>query len=234
MDKVCTQNTHFIRNQTTILWGLSGLSTSIIPCNRKRSGCISIQHHVWRCCHFCRQTKAERLQTSEKNWSLADQLKSPASQNSLGQKVWKFLSMKLGQRCIGPNDIGKIDNPAAVHLSGLIVWRFIPHSMFPRKKTIDYSKNLSIYNSKHLVPLLVCPRLLKQTKVLTLCLKYLILKLLAVKHQVFSEYHPESQEALEYFHQTLKTMWHTYCFRTGTEWDEGMFSCFLQSGKCMF
>lgn len=54
-----------------------------------------------------------------------------------------------------------------------------------------------------------------------------------MKHQVFSAYHAESQEALEYFHQTLKTMWHTYCFRTGTEWDEGVFSCFLQSGKLM-
>lgn len=52
-----------------------------------------------------------------------------------------------------------------------------------------------------------------------------------MKHQVFSAYHPESQEALEYFHQTLKTMLHTYCLRTDREWDVGTFSCFCTQGN---
>ena len=37
-----------------------------------------------------------------------------------------------------------------------------------------------------------------------------------------SAYHPESQGALERFHQTLKTMMKTYCFENEKEWDEGV------------
>ncbi|XP_041467467.1 uncharacterized protein LOC121417796 [Lytechinus variegatus] len=35
-------------------------------------------------------------------------------------------------------------------------------------------------------------------------------------------YHPESQGALERFHQTLKNMMRTYCFQCEKEWDEGL------------
>uniref|UniRef100_A0A673AE92 Gypsy retrotransposon integrase-like protein 1 n=1 Tax=Sphaeramia orbicularis TaxID=375764 RepID=A0A673AE92_9TELE len=49
-----------------------------------------------------------------------------------------------------------------------------------------------------------------------------VLEMLAVKHQVSSAYHPESQGALERFHQTLKTMLRAYCLETGREWDEGI------------
>lgn len=49
-----------------------------------------------------------------------------------------------------------------------------------------------------------------------------VLEELAVKHQVSSAYHPESQGALERFHQTLKTMLRAYCLQTGKEWDEGI------------
>lgn len=42
----------------------------------------------------------------------------------------------------------------------------------------------------------------------------LVLEVLAVKHQSSSAYHPESQGALERFHQTLKTMLRTYCLET--------------------
>lgn len=49
-----------------------------------------------------------------------------------------------------------------------------------------------------------------------------VLEVLAVKHQSSSAYHPESQGALERFHQTLKTMLRTYCLETGKEWDEGI------------
>lgn len=49
-----------------------------------------------------------------------------------------------------------------------------------------------------------------------------VLEVLAVKHQVSSAYHPESQGALERFHQTLKTMLRAYCLETGREWDEGI------------
>lgn len=50
-----------------------------------------------------------------------------------------------------------------------------------------------------------------------------VLEVLAVKHQISSAYHSESQWALERFHQTLKTMPCTYCLKTGKEWDEGAF-----------
>ena len=34
--------------------------------------------------------------------------------------------------------------------------------------------------------------------------------------------HPESQRAIERFHQTLKNMLKTYCHQTGKDWDEGV------------
>ena len=37
-----------------------------------------------------------------------------------------------------------------------------------------------------------------------------------------SAYHPESQGALERFHQTLKTMIRSYCCNTAKDWDEGV------------
>lgn len=49
-----------------------------------------------------------------------------------------------------------------------------------------------------------------------------VLEELAVKHQVSSAYHPESQAGLERFHQTLKTMFHAYWPEAGREWDEGI------------
>ena len=37
-----------------------------------------------------------------------------------------------------------------------------------------------------------------------------------------SAYHPESQGALERFHQTLKNMIRSYCFDKEKNWDEGI------------
>ena len=37
-----------------------------------------------------------------------------------------------------------------------------------------------------------------------------------------SVYHPESQGALERFHQTLKTMLRSFCLESGKDWDEGV------------
>lgn len=37
-----------------------------------------------------------------------------------------------------------------------------------------------------------------------------------------SPYHPESQGAVERFHQTLKSMLRKYCLETGNDWDEGV------------
>uniref|UniRef100_A0AAQ4NYV1 Gypsy retrotransposon integrase-like protein 1 n=1 Tax=Gasterosteus aculeatus aculeatus TaxID=481459 RepID=A0AAQ4NYV1_GASAC len=48
------------------------------------------------------------------------------------------------------------------------------------------------------------------------------LKTLSISHQVSSAYHPESQGALERWHQTLKTMLRKYCMETGANWDEGV------------
>uniref|UniRef100_A0A3B3Q649 Gypsy retrotransposon integrase-like protein 1 n=1 Tax=Paramormyrops kingsleyae TaxID=1676925 RepID=A0A3B3Q649_9TELE len=49
-----------------------------------------------------------------------------------------------------------------------------------------------------------------------------VIKQLSIQHQVSSAYHPESQGALERFHQTLKTMLRTYCSAQGKDWDEGI------------
>ena len=42
-----------------------------------------------------------------------------------------------------------------------------------------------------------------------------------------SPYHPESQGALERFHQTLKNMIRSYCFDTEKDWDEGIHLLFF-------
>ena len=43
---------------------------------------------------------------------------------------------------------------------------------------------------------------------------------LGIKQYKSSAYHPESQGALERFHQTLKNMIRSYCFDTEKDWDE--------------
>ena len=45
---------------------------------------------------------------------------------------------------------------------------------------------------------------------------------LGVTQYKSSPYHPESQGALERFHQTLKNMIRSYCFDTEKDWDEGI------------
>ena len=45
---------------------------------------------------------------------------------------------------------------------------------------------------------------------------------LGIKQYRSSAYHPESQGALERFHQTLKIMIRSYCFDTEKDWDEGI------------
>jgi len=45
---------------------------------------------------------------------------------------------------------------------------------------------------------------------------------LGIKQFKYSAYHPESQGALERFHQTLKNMIRTYCLKEEKEWDEGV------------
>lgn len=49
-----------------------------------------------------------------------------------------------------------------------------------------------------------------------------VLKELNIQHTVSSAYHPESQGALERWHQTLKSMLRKYCIETEKDWDEGL------------
>jgi hypothetical protein len=49
-----------------------------------------------------------------------------------------------------------------------------------------------------------------------------VLRELGVQHVVSSAYHPESQGALERYHQTLKNMMRCYCMEHGKDWDEGI------------
>ncbi|KAL2088699.1 hypothetical protein ACEWY4_015598 [Coilia grayii] len=56
-----------------------------------------------------------------------------------------------------------------------------------------------------------------------------VLKQLRIRHHVSSAFHPESQGALERFHQTLKSMLRKYCLETGKDWADAvpwlLFSC---------
>ena len=45
---------------------------------------------------------------------------------------------------------------------------------------------------------------------------------LGVKQYKSSAYHPESQGALERFHQTLKNMLRAYCTENNRDWDQGV------------
>lgn len=56
-----------------------------------------------------------------------------------------------------------------------------------------------------------------------------VLKQLRIQHNVSSAFHPESQEALERFHQSLKSMLRKYCLETGKDWADAdpwlLFAC---------
>ena len=43
-----------------------------------------------------------------------------------------------------------------------------------------------------------------------------------IKHYKFSAYHPESQGAIERFHQTLKSFLRAHCFEYACEWDQSV------------
>ena len=49
-----------------------------------------------------------------------------------------------------------------------------------------------------------------------------IISSLGVEHRKATAYHPESQGALERFHQTLKTMLRTYCTENEKDWNTGV------------
>ena len=49
-----------------------------------------------------------------------------------------------------------------------------------------------------------------------------ILRELGIKQTLSSAYHPESQGALERWHQTFKTMLETFCAESTLDWDEGV------------
>ena len=49
-----------------------------------------------------------------------------------------------------------------------------------------------------------------------------VLQHLNAKHNKASAYHPQSQGALERFHQTLKSLLRSYCMELGRDWEEGL------------
>lgn len=49
-----------------------------------------------------------------------------------------------------------------------------------------------------------------------------VVKMLGIQHVLSSSYHPQSQGAIERFHQTLKNSLKKYCVDSGREWDEGV------------
>nr|XP_055071458.1 uncharacterized protein LOC129451930 [Misgurnus anguillicaudatus] len=49
-----------------------------------------------------------------------------------------------------------------------------------------------------------------------------ILRVLKVRHNQSSAYHPQSQGALERFHQTLKALLRSYCVELNRDWEEGL------------
>lgn len=48
------------------------------------------------------------------------------------------------------------------------------------------------------------------------------LRQLKARHNISSAYHPQSQGALERFHQTLKSLLRSYCVELGSDWEEGL------------
>ena len=49
-----------------------------------------------------------------------------------------------------------------------------------------------------------------------------VMNQLGIKQNISSAYHPQSQGALERFHQTLKTMLRAFCYEQEKDWDEGI------------
>ena len=49
-----------------------------------------------------------------------------------------------------------------------------------------------------------------------------VMRQLFIKHHTSSAYHPQSQGALERFHQTLKSLLRAYCMELGRGWEEGL------------
>ena len=49
-----------------------------------------------------------------------------------------------------------------------------------------------------------------------------VLTSLSITHRTSSAYHPESQRALEKWHQTFKSVLRKYVMESGREWDEGV------------
>ena len=49
-----------------------------------------------------------------------------------------------------------------------------------------------------------------------------VMSQLEIKQNISSAYHPQSQGALERFHQTLKTMLRAYCYEQVKDRDEGI------------
>ena len=54
------------------------------------------------------------------------------------------------------------------------------------------------------------------------CVFARVMKQLGIQHNVSSAYHPESQGALERYHQTLKSMLRAYCLETGRDWADAV------------
>ena len=67
---------------------------------------------------------------------------------------------------------------------------------------------------------LVSPVFCNQNKALISCPE--VMFQLGISQLTSSAYHPQSQGALERFHQTLKSMIRAYCFQEGKDWDDGI------------
>lgn len=48
------------------------------------------------------------------------------------------------------------------------------------------------------------------------------LRQLKTRHKISTAYYPQSQGALERFHQTLKSLLRAYCVELGHDWEEGL------------
>lgn len=49
-----------------------------------------------------------------------------------------------------------------------------------------------------------------------------VLRQLNIKHNISTSYHPQSQGALEHFHQSLKSLLRAYCTELDRDWEEGL------------
>lgn len=95
---------------------------------------------------------------------------------------------------------------------------------FPESVPLRNLKATTVVKELKFCYLFGLPRVIKTGRGTNFTSKQLkkVLSGLSVAHQLSSTYHPQSQGALERFHQTLKTMLRVHCVEAGSDWTDSL------------